>query len=898
MTPRLPIAYEAPTEPAPGPGPYGAGFQTLADDGAYGSEAGIDVRRYIAALWRFKWLILLVTVVGTALGVVASKMIRPEYEAQATIWIERSGDSRSRSSQVGPVLQSGLLEDKAWGELLRSYRVLDTVAVRLQLYLKTSPAAAEVLSSFRLKEKFLPGAYRLTVSNSGEAYTLATSRGQVLERGSPGDSIGSTLGFEWAPPAEALWPGRTIEFNLDSPRDASNRLLGTLRSQMDKEADFLRLTLRGSDPNRVAGIVNAVADRYIEVAADLKSAKLRVLANILDEQLQHALRNLQQAESALEGFRVETITLPSEQAVPVNPGLELTTSPAISSFLQLKTEQDQLSRDRSEIGRVLSQAADSGLSVEALELVPSVQAASDVRAAISELIDKRANLRALRYAYTDRHPDVLKANEEIATLERRTIPLLLRRLINDLDVREKDIDGLIGSAATQLKEIPARAIEEARRQRQVQIQADLYTRLQAGYEQARLAAVTAIPDVRLLDPAAVPRRPVDQQKRLRLILMAFMGSFGLAVVGALLLDRFDPNIKYPDQVSRDLGLPILGTIPHVKGQHGRGALGNISEVVESFRLIRLNLFQTYGAAGPVVIAITSSAEEEGKSFVTSNLALAFADLGRRTLAIDGDVRRGRLHQLLGGTRKPGLTDYLAGRVPLHQLLQPTGFRGLDRISSGTRLRAGPELLQSSAMAELVAELRSRYDVILLDTPPIGVGADALALATLTGNVLMVVRTGATNREMSETKLDMLERMPVRLLGAVLNDVPDQRAYRSYKYSYSYLPGYEAVDEEDWELDARLIEADSKPVDRDDVLTPEPPASSPSDNDGGAVLEVRATEVRATEVRPAANPRNLPEEKPAEPEENPNGQPGPAIGSNPQRELHRQHQRRSQVRQWR
>ncbi len=880
MTTRLPATpHDAPAEQTPAPAPYWGGFQQFSDDGAFGSEAGFDIRRYLATLWGYKWLILVVTVVGSALGVVGTRMIKPQYEAQATIWVEKGGGSRMRGAQAGPILQPGLLEEKAWAELLRSYRVLDTVAVRLRLYLKTLPADAKVFSDFQLREGFVPGAYRLAVSGAGDAYTLQTSRGQVVERGAPGDSIGSDLGFAWAPPATALWAGRTIEFTIDSPRDASNELLRTLRSALDRDGDFLRLSLRGTDPVRTATIVNSVAERYIEVAAELKSVKLRELANILDEQLQYAFRNLQGAESALEGFRVETITLPSEQAVPVNPGVSITTSPAIANFLELKTELDQLRRDRGEIQRLLNQAPDSGLSVETLELIPSVQAASDPKAAIGELIEKRANLRVLLYSFTERHPQVQKANEEIATLERRTIPQLLNRLIVDLDVRERELERIIDSAASQLREIPTRAIEEARRQRQVEIQADLYSRLQAGYEQTRLAAVTAIPDVRLLDPAAVPRRPVDQQKRLRFILMALMGSVGLGVAGALVLDRFDPKLKYPEQVSQDLGLPILGTIPHVRGQQERGVLVNVSEVVESFRLIRLNLGHTYGAAGPVVIAITSPAGEEGKSFVTANLALAFADLGRRTLTIDGDVRRGRIHQLLGGLRKPGLTDYLVGRVSLQQVVQPTGFRGLDRISSGTRRRAGPELLQSSAMAELMAEARSRYDVVLVDTPPIGVGADALALGTLTGNVVIVLRTGETNREMTEAKLDMLERLPIRLLGAILNDVPDQRAYRAYKYSYSYLPGYEAVDEEESEVGIELIEAESSAVSRGDA--PSAPESSSPTADEGTELELGL----------GVNPNDVPEESR-------DGRTEAARGSNPQRELHRQHQRRSQVRQWR
>ncbi len=272
------------------------------------------------------------------------------------------------------------------------------------------------------------------------------------------------------------------------------------------------------------------------------------------------------------------------------------------------------------------------------------------------------------------------------------------------------------------------------------------------------------------------------------------------------------------------------------------------------------------------------------------MGLALADLGRRTLIIDGDVRRGHLHHLLGGSRKPGLTDFLKGRITRSQLVERTAYGNLDRISSGTRRQDGPELLQSSAMASLLAELRSVYDVILVDTPPIGAGADALALGTLTGNFLIVVRTGATDREVTEAKLDMLERLPVRLLGAVLNDVPDGGAYRTYYQAYSYLPGYEAVDEEDLGDEVELIESVAvSAAEREDSPGPDysPNPSNLSDRPDSAKPtspEPPTVHLALTATEDAAD----------------GGVKGPAIepGRDPERELHRRHQRRSQVRQWR
>ncbi len=407
--------------------------------------------------------------------------------------------------------------------------------------------------------------------------------------------------------------------------------------------------------------------------------------------------------------------------------------------------------------------------------------------------------------------------------------------------------------------------------------------VQERYEEARLAAVSTVPDVRILDAARAPQRPTNAGMARIILVVAALGGLGVGLIGAILLDRFDPRVQYPEQVSQKLGLPILGTVPYIRSGERRHDLRDTSQVVEAFRVIRLGITHAYGRAGPVVIAITSPAGEEGKSFVSANLALAFADLGRRTLVIDADVRRGRLHELLGGARKPGLTDYLAGHVGREQLVQPTVYEGLDRIGCGSRRRDGPELLQSPAMAALVASLRTSYDVIVVDTPPIGAGADALALGTLTGNVVIVLRTGSTDRELTLAKLDMLERLPVRILGAVLNAVPLGRSYRYPYYSYeSYLPGYESYDEEGVRPVVEQVGRGVGPP-----VSPAGPEANPS-ADGGDQSSADGLVSEDDE----ADAQDVVSEGQSEVVE------ADSESRDSRWELHRQHQRRTQLRHWR
>jgi tyrosine-protein kinase Etk/Wzc len=238
-------------------------------------------------------------------------------------------------------------------------------------------------------------------------------------------------------------------------------------------------------------------------------------------------------------------------------------------------------------------------------------------------------------------------------------------------------------------------------------------------------------------------------------------------------------------------MTVLGVVPRCNRNGGEAGAKNPDAVIEAFRGIRLNLANAYGAAGPLLVTVTSPASGDGKSFVSSNMALAFAYANHRTLLVDGDLRRGALHRVLNLQRRPGLTDYLAGDAALERVVQRTAYPSLEFIGSGSRRRDAPELMGSRRMTDLVSQVRASYEVIVLDTPPLGAGVDAFALSMLSGHVLMVLRLGSTARSVAEAKLDILRRLPVRVLGAVLNDVRAGSEYGDYGY---YLDGYEHTSE--------------------------------------------------------------------------------------------------------
>lgn len=742
-------------------------------------EEGVNWGRYVSALKRYRWMMLLIVLVGTTVGVIATRFVPPEFQATTTIWIEQG------SGKAGPLRDGQLFNPVGWVQLLQTPTVYEPVVRRLKLYLETDePADTLAFTSFEIADRFRPGQFTLTIDKPGKHWQLKR-RSQLLEEGQVGDSIGRRFGWRWVPTPQQLGRDREIGFTLKSPDAVINNLAKDVHSMVPEDGAFMRVSLQYEDRRKIAPIINAISQEFVDIAADLKKHKLTELRIALDSQVTTAYAHLRDAESALKNFQIATITRPRTGSLAVTPGLASTGGDATAGYLAQKIEIDRIKRDREQLESVLQRAKGGAITVDAFQTIPSVVQAPQLKQALSDLTVRDADLTALLQRYTPEHPLVKQAQAAVDLLRNQQIPQYAQALIDQLKFQEQDLGSRLGSVASELREIPTVTINETRLARDLDAADQLYKMLNQRLEEAKLSELSAIPDVRILNWAVAPAAPFSNTAP-KIILMAFAGSLGLAIALALLLDQLDKRFRYPEQVSSELGLPILGAIPAIKkSRRGELAPEQAAQVVEAFRTVRLNLAHSYGAAGPVMLTITSPGAGDGKSLVSSNLAVSFAEAGYRTLLIDGDIRRGEIHRMFGVDRRPGLLDYLTGECGLEEIIRPTSQRGLSVVPCGTRRHQGPELLGSSAMATLMAEMKSRFNVIIVDSPPLGAGIDPFVLGTTTGNLMMVFRSGETDRQMAEAKLRLLDRLPVRVLGAVLNEIQAEGVYRYYSYIYGY-----------------------------------------------------------------------------------------------------------------
>ncbi|HWC73093.1 MAG TPA: polysaccharide biosynthesis tyrosine autokinase [Gemmatimonadales bacterium] len=774
-----------------------------------------DWQRVFAAVRASRWLIVGITAVGTLAGVAAARYLKPTYEARATVWLDIPDRPEPEARNRGPISTDELFGTATgWLDLLRSHVVLDDVVRKWGLYRKPKSADdVDALATLNVSGDGRPGRYRLVVDRAGKAFRLLDlDKKVVLQQGAVGDEIGTGFAFSWVPPSGSLTPGRTIDFTLSTISEAAAKLGAELRIRAVPEGNLVTLAFRGADPDRTTGIVNTVAERFIAAAADLKRQRLTELTAILEDQLDHAQANLRSAEGALTDFRVKNAVRASEGPAQGPDGRRITADPTYASYIDLQVAIDGLERDRLAIARLLTHAADSGVAVDQLAMIGAVQRSSELTAALKELTDRQADLRAMRFRYADTHPPVVRLAAQVDSLAKRIIPALCRTLMAGLATRQREIKQQRDSVARDLRTAPPVALTEIRLARDQTNAEQLFINLQHRYQEARLAEVSTLPDVRVLERAVRPTKPTSNTAPL-LIVAAFLTSFGIGVAGAVVRERADHRVRYPDQVSQAMGLPILGAVSHVR-QNGKRGWGPFAHhrtpeanaedglrAVEAFRGLRLNVHYAAGAATPLLLTVTSPGRGEGKSFVSANLAYAFSAVGYRTLLIDGDVRLGALHRPLRRVRRPGLTDALAGLVATDAVVQTTVHPNLWFIAAGSRMHRGPELLSSEAMPRLLSAFRPSFDVILIDSAPLAAGVDPYAIGTATGNVVVVLRTGMTDRALAEVKVEMLHRLPLRVLGAVLNDVSPGMAYNYYGYS---LPGYNIWEEDPTGVASKML----------------------------------------------------------------------------------------------
>jgi non-specific protein-tyrosine kinase len=316
-----------------------------------------------------------------------------------------------------------------------------------------------------------------------------------------------------------------------------------------------------------------------------------------------------------------------------------------------------------------------------------------------------------------------------------------------------------------------------------------YVYLMQSFEQVRLAEAQSTASVTQVDPATVPTNPVRPRVLTNTILMALVG-LALAIGAVFVVEAMDDTLRSPDDVSRQLDLPVLGLIASHEAIDGKPVTMTQprSPVAEAFRSLRTNM-QFASVDQPLhTVLVTSPTPEDGKSTIATNLAVILAQSGNKVAIIDADLRRPRVHKVVGLPNRQGISNlFVQSQVSLNGTLQQTDLAGLMVMTSGSLPPNPAELLGSEKMFDILYQVKESADLIVLDSPPVLAVTDAVVLAPRVDGVLLVVKPGKTKMLACRQAVEQLRRVGANVLGVVLNDVEVRRS--RYNYKYNYYKGY-------------------------------------------------------------------------------------------------------------
>jgi len=739
----------------------------------------VRLEELLAILRRHVRLVVGVVVATvTAAGVVAY-VTGPAYRAVAVI---RMSDAR-RALTGGVVLDPARADERFSDPLLSQAELLTSRAVAGAVV--DSMPALRMVTTRDLPLSFL-GEVAVPAAAGPVSLQIAFGRDSFVVRGTSG---------QWSAPYGSAVESHDIRFAvLHRPDAATARLrvlsreaaisglLARLRVKPRLNTDIVDVTYSAPDPYVAQHVLNRVVDLFKSASAEDAQQQSTRRREFLESQLKVNDSLLADARQAVTAFRQRAGTYGSREA--------LAREQAGLAGVELQRQQLEAERRTDESLLAALRDRDSSVSRKALQTAlatPGVAASPSVMQLSTQLYQYERARDSLASRSTS-HPDLPRLNQLVSSTEADLLHAVQGGVQSAIASLEGRITAMNDLRARQ-QQLSTSEEEEARLTERVDNAQKVADELRVEYQKAKIAEAVTVGQVEIVDHAALPAKPagigLPEQIALGLLLGLMLGSGG-----AFLAERLGSTIAQRVQVEQ-LGMSVIGVITHLDRDGAETGMKSPDAVVEAFRGLRLSLVNEYGAPGPLVITVTSPGSGDGKSFVSSNLSLAFAYAKQRTLLVDADLRRGALHRVLNLRRQPGLTDFLAGDVSRAPVVQTTSHPCLDFIASGTRRRDAPELLGSAAMTDLVTSLRSTYEVIVVDTAPLGAGVDALVLAKLARNLLMVLRLGRTDRVLAEAKLEILRRLPLRLLGAVLNDVRDESEYRAYAY---YMDGYALTNE--------------------------------------------------------------------------------------------------------
>ncbi len=693
----------------------------------------MELLKLYAALLRRRWLVLEAIVFFTAAGGALAMLLPKNYEASARVLVNSSDTAMSILSDLG-------LSEVAAGLSNASDDITNKISLAT-----TRPVLDEVIWRLQLRD------------DDGKLYTAE----------------------------QLLVPGLTGELEA-RPGISITQQQGT---------DILVFQARADDPE----LARLLADTLVKVAVQQSQKRARAdtasARKFIEQQLGVVREEFDQAMAQIADAKArdEVLDIDAEMKAAI----------ARLSELMLAYEENAaaIEETRARLAEARAyQRKETGGAVSPETLATNAKVA-DIQARLTDLKADRAKQLTDK---TEKHPDIARIDEMIAATEAELQAAIEEQHALDPGVAEleaklaglvkkgKEIDAGIQRTTKQFSAYPEKLREFSQLELAAGAAEEVYKALQEQRYQVGVAEAMLVSDLQLVEPAKAP----DKHSSPRLLVNLVLG-FGLGVgsgVGlAFLFEYVDDSVKGPEELTEAWPAPRLGVVPRFKAEGDRRVidrLPNTHPVVEAYRTIRNGLLFASLDKPLELVAVTSALPGEGKSTFSVNLAVSFAREGKRVLLVDCDLRRPTQHRNFPTTSNHrGLTDVLARKATVEEAVQATGVEGLSLLSSGPTPGDPARLVESLRLRQLLIDLRKSWDVVVVDTPPALVVADALIIGRAADGVVVVVESGSTSRKLLADLRGRFQTSGLEPIGLVLNKLDFftsgyghyARAYQKYHH---------------------------------------------------------------------------------------------------------------------
>ena len=705
------------------------------------SSDEIDLRAIWALVLRRKWTVIVFFLIIVVTAIVASMMMTPMYRSTVVLQIDRQEAKVVDYQDVNPT------ESPAEGkefystqyELLKSRTMAEKIINQLNL-------ASDITFSPKPSQSFLSSIFSSKPSNENVDLSY--------------------------------------EAKLDSLID---KFIAGLKVEPVKNSRLVKVSFESSSPILAEKVANAIASTYINVNLERRMDATSYAKTFLQDQLNQVRARLEESEKQLVSFSREMGIIKSEDED--GTGTDVQILKEYTSALS-KAEQERIQAESK--FKQIQKSSGAGLQ----EVIDNK--------VIQGLKARKANLDA-EYQdglqiYKPDYPSMLQKKGQINEIqgkiddEIKNVKLSIQMRFEAAKAEEEGLRSKLAEARAEVLAVQDKSIKYGILKREVDTNRQLYDGLLQRMKEVSVSGGVGLNNISVVDQAKMAKSPFKPKLVLNILIAAILGLVG-GVLLVILIEMLDDTMKDPADFEKILHLPILGVIPVFKRKATEDEnsalieenLDPRSSLAEAYRSLRTSLQFTTSKGTPKSILLTSTSAGEGKSTTSISLAIQFAKAGKSVLLIDLDLRKATLHKVLRVSNDLGITNYLAGDATPAEITRKTPIENFYIIPSGPLPPNPAELITSGKMFSFLSLASEKFDLIIIDGPPVLGLADAPLLGNLVEATVLVVEAGKVRKDHAKNSIKRLHSTHTNILGGVMTKVgsgSNSYGYDSY-YSYDY-----------------------------------------------------------------------------------------------------------------